>query len=135
MYEHAFDQMYCIQSTDHYYRLVASYLDRSSSISIQSLSEEAKRNITKNIAFSIGQLVRSCNDCSIAVNQVEIILPPQGEYLDLQNRLKDVLIDEGIEFTISVGVRIIIPNTKFKKNIDKIEEQLKNFAQKDFGNN
>lgn len=114
-YNSSFDQVFCLASTDHFYKLILPYT-RAIPENIKDLvAEETRIKIGKNISYDIGFLIATCDARGMVVKEIELILPPLGEYLAMQPRYEAMYREEGKVFTVSIGVQIPIKKHYKKK--------------------
>ena len=71
---------------------------------------------------------------NLLLSEVEVIIPPIAEYMNLENKLKHIILNHSPgnskvkKFSVSKGVTISIPSTDGKKfDKDKISKYLKKF--------
>ncbi len=88
-----------------------------------------------NLTYSIAWWYKTFQMNQIMVTEVEITLPPLGEYLQLQEKLEACMQEYGVTVLIFTGTTIKIPNRDVASNLDYIKKQIKEFNKKDFKGN
>ncbi len=125
----------CIRLTNGFYKLIFSF-DKHLKSDPKVLSEpEVQNAFADQFSYNIGWWVSSFKVRSIIITEIDIILPPFGEYLGLEKTLREVTLEENIILTLHTGITIDIPDGDIKNNISYIHQQLMELNKKDIGNN
>jgi hypothetical protein len=130
-----FGHMLCLRSDDHFYKLVFIYTEELPKKTEELLIGEFASNIRKSIGYTMGYIAKSWEEKGMVIKHVDILLPPGGEYLMLQQRLHDSFMQRGQTLKVGIGVYIPIPGGNMRDNIGIINEKFREIAEKDFGNN
>lgn len=130
-----FEQIFCVRSKDNFFKLILFFNHKL----LPSQEDLRKQDITHKVAYSIiidiGWLHAACKENNILINEIEIIVPPFGEYLDLENRLRDLLIEKGVVLSLTIGLSMSIPKRNIGRISKHIDTQLKTLIKKDSGSN
>lgn len=130
-----FEHMLCIRSDDHFYKLIFIYSGELPEKTEELIRGETAKKIRTEIGFTMGYLEDSWKKRGMTVSQVQIILPPRGEYLLLRDSLLQTFLEEGYLLLVEVGVFIPIPDGDLRSNIEDIDEKFTELRNKDYGNN
>ncbi len=129
----SFETVYCVRQPNQFFKIILPYTKSLPASIPVIIKNEDMRGFEKELLHIIGFLAGSCVRKGIIVEEIEIILPPMGEYLFLQEKLQGILNNEGHKFSVSIGLQIDLPNTKLE-DID-IDMQLDLLSKKNAGNN
>lgn len=130
-----FEHMLCIRSDDHFYKLIFIYSGELPEKTEELIRGKTAGKMCKEIGYTMGYLEESWKGRGMTINQVQIILPPRGEYLLLKDALHEGFMEKGQLLSVEVGVFIPIPDGDVRSNIDDIDAKFIELGNKDYGNN
>ncbi len=129
----SFGTIYCVRQQNNFFKLILPYLKPISRSIPELINKKNRDDIEEELLRTLGFLAGSCVRKGMIIEKIELILPPMGEYLFLQERLQKILKDEGHKFSVSIGVKIDLPNAELD-DID-INIPLGTLSNNNAGNN
>lgn len=120
-----FLEMQVIKKDDGFYRLILPFRHMIDPSYLKALSlKKQRREIIESIEYEIGFVTQSCKLSGIMVDEIEIIMPPFSEYLNVSEELRDNYTERNIKLSVSIGRTV---------NLDvdlEVDKQGKNFVKK-----
>lgn len=112
-------------------------VDGNVTTDIKKLSDlNLQKAILENFWYAIAWWKGALSKQGLLVSEVDIILPPLGEYLRMGEYFKNTFsIYDGVAVNVLEGVFVNIPNKDISNNIDRIDKQIKELGKKSFGMN
>jgi hypothetical protein len=130
-----YSQVLCIRLKNASHKITL-IIDGPLTTKIGVISEtKTQQALVDNITYSVAWWWKTFEMNQVTVTEVEIILPPLGEYLQLQEKVETLMLQEGVSISVFVGTTIKIPNSDVASNISTIKKQIKDFRKKDFKDN
>lgn len=131
-----FTEVFIVRYGQGLYKLVIPCAFKIEPEHIPLIADPAnKESFAESAAYTAGWWIGICQNYSIAIKKVEIILPPLMEYMPIAEDLYKEFKEDNVELEITIGLKIDVMEENIQQDMEYIKERLSMLQQRSFGNN